>query len=690
MYYPKCILRVPGTVNYKDPEHPVSVVLQKVRGQAVYNASDLLALARTPVQVARRIHRADHRGYTSRSERDYGVIAALIALDITTEAMHALFRYLPIGGRYREANGEAYLDRTIASARSRRIDLRRAFVDKDDALFLRTEKADRHVATFVYHPKQLLKAVDKGEDWLLGDIRAYGYLWEDIPFPKSAFSSAHAFLKRLPVASWQWLAGDREVRLFLAYLMQQLILQGMPHTRGTSTVGRHRDYWVAPDMTFDAKQVYTGLNMPYVYLPTGREILNMQYTFPDEKTYGKIVRDISALLPQLNRQNVMAPSLGWFCATPIKPLLLDIGARFPILNVYGTQGGGKTTLLLRILHPLLGQTQAREHPCKTKVFVMLSMFSSTNAAPISFGEFRALLGGPRFDDFHNILQLYYDAGYDARGRPDQTTQVYPLISPPTLSGEDMIGVPAQRERAVIINPRKPTIAPGSPAYEAYHRFTRLPLGAFAGKYIQATLRETKETVRERFDRAFASLGQTLQVALPDRVHRNLAVTLVGLEMYNEHVLRYDGTPMPWNRGTFTSIVADAQMRLTSGRTRVLVDDFVEDLVSYVDLWPPRMAFFVRYDEATNILWFSLTGALGWWAARRRREGGQMLQRQAIKMQLGEITDTYVVGEHRLPTEAGERRCFGILLAKCAKEGLDVPTRLRKRPSIDIVVDTIDF
>ena len=301
-----------------------------------------------------------------------------------------------------------------------------------------------------------------------------------------------------------------------------------------------------------------------------------------------------------------------------------------------------------------------------------------------------MLGGARFDEFNHLVQLAYDAGYDARGRPDQTVQIYPLIAPHTLSGEDMIGDPAQRERAIIVNPRKPTIVPGSPAYMAYHEFVRLPLASFAGKYIQATLKETSATIRERYDRAFISLGQTLQIALPDRVHRNLAVALVGLELYNEHVIRYDGTPMSWDQETFISLATDTQLRLTSGRTRVLADDFVEDIVAYVALWPPRMAFFARYDELSNILWFSLTGALGWWTAKRRREGQELLQRQAIKMQLKEITDTYVVDERSLDVEVGERRCFGILVAKCAKEGLDVPTRLRKRPSIDIVVDEVDY
>jgi len=122
----------------------------------------------------------------------------------------------------------------------------------------------------------------------------------------------------------------------------------------------------------------------------------------------------------------------------------------------------------------------------------------------------------------------------------------------------------------------------------------------------------------------------------------------------------------------------------------LVDDFVEDLLAYVERWPPQMAFFARYDETSNILWFSLTGALGWWAARRRREGRPMLQRQAIKMQLKELTDTYAVDERTLDIGTIERRCFGVLVAECAKEGLDVPTRLRKRPSIDIVVDEVDY
>ena len=144
--------------------------------------------------------------------------------------------------------------------------------------------------------------------------------------------------------------------------------------------------------------------------------------------------------------------------------------------------------------------------------------------------------------------------------------------------------------------------------------------------------------------------------------------------------------MVWNRETFAPVIDDSQLRLDSGRTRVFVDDFVEDIIAYVDRRPPVMAFFARYDEGTNILWFHLTGALGWWAAKRRRESRPLLQLQAIKVQLKELTNTYVVNACNIVAGDAERRCFGLKIDVCAREGLDVPTRLQKRESLDIVVD----
>ena len=42
----------------------------------------------------------------------------------------------------------------------------------------------------------------------------------------------------------------------------------------------------------------------------------------------------------------MLPIIGWYFAAPLKPRIVRRIGRFPILFVWGTQGSGKSTLIM--------------------------------------------------------------------------------------------------------------------------------------------------------------------------------------------------------------------------------------------------------------------------------------------------------------------------------------------------------
>jgi len=225
-----------------------------------------------------------------------------------------------------------------------------------------------------------------------------------------------------------------------------------------------------------------------------------------------------------------------------------------------------------------------------------------------------------------------------------------------------------------------TIHERSEAFTAFRRLVQLPLRLFAGTYIQRTLRETEDSLRDRFEKALEQTRQALPGILPDRVRRNLAVVVVGLDIYNEHMAHYGARRLSWTGDTFEPLLRDTLIRLGQGRTRILVDDFVEDIIIYADRGVVTQSFYSMYDEAKNVLWFHLTGAFGWWAAKRRREGRAMLELPSIRAQLRERIGEeygYVPPEGIIKTIGGQRRrCYGLDLKVCAKVGLDVPDRLQ--------------
>ena len=681
VHNPSRLFRAPGTTNYKDPKNPVPCVLAEANVQAIYGFDDLTKATQLSSKTTRIIATGRWKGvFKSRSERDWHVVCELISWGVSDDFIYTLFRLTPVGDKYLgEPNPDRWLAHTIDSARES-TGAGATFVEVNDCYYHLGSRGRQQVSTFVLEPSRLLKIVDGSEDYIAGTMRAMGFEWKGMHLPKSAFSSVSQMLKNLPIASWQWLGSDRQVRQLLPYLMQHLLGMGLPHAHGAMAVGRYDDYWVTEGITFSADKVYSPEEAPYVYLKRHSEAPLMHYEFPSEADYKTFVIRMADQLHLINEASVVSAMAGWFFATPLKPVFENIGVRFPILNVFGTKGSGKSSSILQVFNPLMGWKIPRAYSSRTTLFVLLTLWSSSNAIPVSFGEYRHDIRSTRLQDFIRLVLLAYDVGYDARGRPDQTTRAYPLTAPVSVDGEDAFMDPATRERAIIVNMAPDSINERSNAFTAFRRLVQLPLRLFAGKYIQRTLRENEDSLRKRFAKAMDQTRRALPSMLPDRVRRNLAVVVVGLDLYNEHMEHYGARRLSWNASTFEPLLRDTLIRLGEGRTRILVDDFAEDIILYVDRGVTTPSFYTMYDETKNILWFHLTGAFGWWAAKRRREGRAMLELPAIRAQLRERIgekQSYVLPEGIVRTVGDQRRrCYGLKLKDCAKAGLDVPDKLQ--------------
>lgn len=689
-YDPTRLLRVPGSVNYKDPETPVSCHILKERGHLTYDPSDLLSLTNIQRKVLHRLVTGSKRGFKSRSERDWNITTELLRVGISTETIQLLFSELPCGDKYRE-EGPSYLERTIMQAREslkrKQPDL--AFSAAGDCFFRKApDGTQRLVSTFTFEPTKLLHSLgSEGEDSLLGIFRASGKVWEGRALPKSAFGGTSAILKSLPVAYWQWLGSDKEVRLLLPYLMAQLKEKGTPSAIGTTFVGRVGEFWVAPGMTLSAENVFSVQDAPIAYLPTGREFPRVKYVFPDDETYKDLAAAIFELCSRINAASVIWPVLGWFAAAPLKPVLDQSGIRFPALNLFGSRGGGKTSTILRVMQPLFGYEEPRSYDCITTQFVILSLLASSNAVPISFSEFRrSMMSNRDYDRLMRYVLLAYDVGHDTRGRADQTTRDYPLSAPVTVDGEDAFADPAAKERSVIINFDPGVIEVGLPAWQAFEALTAMPLSDFAGRYVQRTLREDSESIRTLFDSSLGLIHRAVQRKLPDRVRRNLAVCLTGIRLLKDHLQSLD-LDLPDITSEFISEIFEGSIEHTvlgiTGRTSALVDEFVEDLINQIAMSDARKPFFYKIDMEKGILWMHLSTALNWWFQKRRSEGRPVLESAAMKTQLREREQSrrggqgqYVLSRQAVNIGGTTKWCYGLDLAVC-HECLDVPDTIRE-------------
>lgn len=555
-----------------------------------------------------------------------------------------------------------------------------------DCLFVEGRNGKRQVSTFMFYPKRLLSDVDAGgEDAILGDIAASGRRWPDVVMPKSAFSSAAALCKALPSIYWQWTGTDNDTKLFLLYISSLLEENGMPQASSTAVVGRHGDFWVSKDLTMDSNVVYSRSDAPILYRSPEVQVRNklsdtapsLALSFPDNDEYAGLVRDVSHNLFYCNHPDAVALMVGWFMACPLMSLFQEAGIRFPHLNIFGTKGSGKTTSVVRLFLPLLGQPRPSTWTPNTTMFVIRSLFSSTNGVPISFGEFRAATLQSSRSDFLRILLMAYDTGRDARGQADLSTKTYDLLAPVVIDGEDALSDPALRERTIFVNLHPEHITENTPAFTAMQTLMSMQLHDFAANYIRYTLRYGPDELTSMF-RVHLAATKDCGLSLPDRMRRNIAVVMTGMDIYNQFVQQYGGTIIPISVQSFQGMIRNQGILLNDGRSRSSVDDFVEDIISYVSSSADyHFGFLLKYEQAANVLWFHLPSAHAWWTKQLRQRGTNGLELAALRAQLSERTlDGYAIPETiKITQKNGKLPCFGISLSRCLEIGLNVVEKL---------------
>lgn len=645
------VLRVPGTQNSKRRK---GVVLMTYPWYT-YSVADIEWLATADPTLLRKILHGDSRGYRSRSELDFAVIRGLLSEGVSEDAIFAIFEEQAVGEKYREhEKPDHYLSRTISAVKKEGTQRSSSglFI-RGNSYYVHTKRGARQVSTFVFEPRLLLEGPQ--EDALLGSIRSEGtdFVWGDITLTRRAFTSVRALTAQLPKASWQWLGSDSEVRALLPLLVATLQEKGMPRVRAVTCAGRHGPYFVTPSMTLGAQTVWEAPEGPMIFL---RESPGIEV--PDISPGPSLPRErLSEILGEtldINVPSVVYPILGWWLAAPLKPAIEAAGYRFPLLNLFGTRGSGKTATLTEVMMRLMAYRHRITFDSSTTRFVMLTLLGSSNALPVALSEFRQ---AGDTDQLRRYVLLAYDIAHDPRGRPDRTVEDFPLSAPFTVDGEDMLSDAAVRQRMVGVRLRPDDIAEGSPAYLAFLNLQHTPLESFAVPYLQYTLgvdlvpllREAEALCREAFPEQ-----------LPTRVRRNFIVVILGLLLGRD----FAGLDIPVLRDVLFEPLSFSY-HPTLGRGRLHVDEFVEVLVGAIERG--TTAFFWRAEE--YVLWFQLTPALAWWRKECRRWGSEALGREAIAAQLEEVS--YALGAQLVE----ERWCYGIDLRLAAETGLDVPGRL---------------
>jgi hypothetical protein len=680
------ILRVPGTFNHKQDE-PLTVKVLDLNKAFIYKLQDVTAALEVSEKIANRVAQESHRGYQSRSERDFAVVMALVEAGLSEQIIEQIFLTRPCGARVRERGGTAYLARTLKRARNKAAKKPKnkwGFLEKNQCYWKLTPTGGTvQLSTFVFQPQVLLHGLNERDpDVLMGTMEADGHSWNSVRLTRKAFVSAEKLIGELPLASWQWLGSNADARALLPYLVERLKEAGMKKRAATTVVGRTNDMFVTPAQTIDATGVLDADSAPLVYMPTAREAPDVDALWPDDADFKKTLLKFMGFYRHINEPEVIWPALGWFVASLFKPILEAEDIRFPILNLFGTRGSGKTTLLLKVLQPLVGYSKPRAYDCNTTNFVLLSLLGSSNAIPVSLAEYRqSSLKHP--EAILRYLLLSYDSGYDARGKSDQTTVGYPLSAPFTLDGEDGVNDPAALERVVQINMHPEFIAEGTDAYKAFHELEGVQIPKIAGRLLHHSL-----TTEPKWEQSMKMVREAFPQVLPDRVRRNLAVVVVGLLAWEDFIGGFD-VDVDFLRDVLSPCLSNV-LNLEAGRTPILADEFATDVLNYIAMDEgDRRQFEFKLAGDGGQVWIQISPALKWWLVKRRREGLPTLQESALKSQLKERTSAngvvkpgqYFIASKRMSIRGGTRWVGGIDVKAAADAGLDVPDKLTQPFSI---------
>lgn len=702
------LLRVPGTRNFK---HGAPLECRIVRALPVtYSLDEVLSVGAIAKKVRHKIRTGERRGHRSRSERDFAVLCELVRHNFRDATVESIFAHHLVGDVYRDpAEGSEYLARSLGAARvavasdvvegtptvGEVVSGKPAseLVARDDGYYVEKGRTSRRISTFTLEPNILLEADEPGgQDAIICDVSALGHTWPNVTFLKSAFASRNNMDKATPLASWQFLGRDDDVRALLPYLISQLEAKGLPRVRATSVLGLHRlpnsgHWFVGNYQSLSPVQVAGQESAPLVYLRTGRESPVLAYTEqPELRQTGSgqldalergagagegvgetipIARTIGALLPLLNAPETIWPAIGWYFASAFKPSLEGLGYRFPILNAFGTRGSGKTTTILRVFLPLLGQVEPKSYDANTTKFVILSLLGSTNAVPVAFSEFRQ----STVDKFIRYILLSYDTGHDPRGRPDQTTQDYPLRAPFSVDGEDQIDDAAAKERMIAVDFHPDNVGERTQAWASYKDLSQLTgsFNSFATGYLQSCLELLDGgSLASLVTQSRQDILSAFPSQLPDRIRNNLSVCWFGIRMFCTYSKQELPSPLVLSR--CLENVYNTRM----GRTMTMADEFVQDLINHLTK-PKSTASHLEWhlDAEAKVVWFQLGPAYNWWLALRKRIGRDALGRDAIKTQLGEAA--YMVQPGMV---AGTWK-YGVHIPRAYESGLDIPYHIQR-------------
>jgi DNA primase catalytic core len=530
------------------------------------------------------------------------------------------------------------------------------------------------ISSFVIRPRALVKC--EIGTLVEGDVvTEKGMRIPGVQFEPGAWTSARTFTRFVNGIhpSLQWTGSDAQVQGVLRIVTEH----DVPTHRGTTVIGRHEiesgPRWVWPGGVFGPPGERVTDEFVFVATPGSGVVRHLDYNDRDEIRTEDIARAVLPRLPGVNAPEVIWPMIGWFFATPLKPITMRVLGHFPILFVWGSQGGGKTSTVRDLFLPMFGAGKELRPLSATETpFALIRVLGVTNSVPLFFDEYKSDMGRGKIETLHRLMRRAYGGEIEERGRADQSVASYALLAPMGVAGESFpIGDAALRERLVCVNPNPNWLRDHPEARALFTELTAYDLNALAAPIARYTLGLSEQKIGSMIREAAVVAENILKAAgrerrdVPLRCFDALIVMCLGIMVYENVCEALTGERVETDTEALVVATERLVAELLEGEGPLVKDQFDGFIEALTDL-----ALAGTLIENKHYAWFEgklcvhLPGSHRVYLEAQRKagledqtNGAKALKRTAReKFERGE---SYVVGiDHRLRFgNLGQVRCI---------------------------------
>ncbi len=254
-------------------------------------------------------------------------------------------------------------------------------------------------------------------------------------------------------------------------------------------------------------------------------------------------------LLRMNSKSNTAMMIGWFMSTFLAPFIREKYGSFPILQVFGTAGSGKTQSMevLSSLYYYRGEpalysaSQVTTHAFQDRV-------TASRSGVLIIDEYKpAEMRSADRNRYLNLFRSAYNGQQVAKGQLAETgggivSEGYRMTTPLVFMAETMESQTAVVERCVIVNLDTDTQNLTKDEWDGV-RNNRHLLSSLGRNIILEIIKNG--LVPEDFEKPISEYEALLAQSLPrdtkSRQHYNFAVTLCGLDLLKRHLNWIFGT-----------------------------------------------------------------------------------------------------------------------------------------------------